>query len=938
MLSRSSQKWKDPSTLRWLLGLFLCLMLADAARSADEIVSYPLDADFTRIDIATARKLTTAPEETLEHVIAQFPDKGQSFDARYLVNGTETVWIHFRLQNLDNRARQIVLNHAFALTPRFEIYTQDTQGLHSIGAFGDAVADRAPQVWHRTPSIRLELQPGFTDFYIKVEDGNPQCLLFKVYSYDAFQSMHAKDLALLCTLIGVIVIMLLYNVFIYLSLRYDYYLYYIGFGTVFYLCYVILSGLPQASFFSQWEGRNISLYGAASFGCFSFYFICQFANSFLNVDKFFPLSAKITKIFGYSIFAFLPFCLFEALYFRSSYSVKAINFTGSIIGCWIYFVAVCVAFKRYPPAYYFIIAFTTLVIGNTYSTSVVDGIFPLSDYFAYSALLGGTCEILLLSISLGKRVKDEEAQSKNKVQEMAAELGRINHDLDQRIEERTRFARSILNSMNIGLLRIEASGRIANDFSKVALELFSKKDFKDKYIWDLFDFDHEGESLSIFKSLIDLIIGEDQANLLLNEDLLPKSHRAGDRLIELNWSPFLNGNQVEAILLLARDVTYVTGLEQERKGQLDQANFIMLVAKHGVEKMQNYLQEEIQGLQRARRILASTTMFAIIEKFGTLRIIHTIKGNTRSFGLSEISKICHTLEDSILASRSQPLLQSQALGLIDTMAAQLLSYEQMIQKYFVAEIQRFSRPLQALEGKIQTLKASEHRESLKLADEMQWIITAMNYDLLGEINLVLKDQIDDLALQLNKDPPELRIQADRILIESKKVHRLHSILNHLIRNAVDHGIEPRDIRLAKGKDSKGLIEIQYYARDGRMICAIRDDGAGLQLDRLYNKYLQDHKLPKGTRPTMGTIANLVFKSGLSVKDEATSISGRGIGMDAVRDLCLEIGAEISIRMDQHLSHQPYEPGQGLVAIWFEIDLPMDLFLVQTPNESISIAS
>ncbi|HYX38360.1 MAG TPA: ATP-binding protein [Oligoflexus sp.] len=564
--------------------------------------------------------------------------------------------------------------------------------------------------------------------------------------------------------------------------------------------------------------------------------------------------------------------------------------------------------RRYPPAYYFLLAFTNLIVGNTYSNMVIEGILSISDVFPYAALLGGTCEILLLSVSLGRRVKSEEDASKRKIEGMADELRIINQDLDHKVEERTRFARSILNNITVGLLRIEAHGLIAGDFSRSSLDIFARDDLKGQYIWDLLDLQPQTEQRSMMQSIFELVIGEDQTNFQFNKDHLPRFYYHGDHVIELNWSPFLNGQQVEAILLLARDVTYIRRLEKEHQERADEAKFIMVVARHGVSKIRQYLQDETQCMGKIRSDMAMLTR----KKTEILRALHTIKGNSRSFGMNDISQLAHALEDKVI-SMSADLPAAEIQELLGGVQHKLSVYGGMVEKYFTAETQRITGPLGALQEKLKVLNTSHQDEHRHLARDMQWIINSMKYDALEDPQFPLQHQARELVMHLSKTEPLLTLHAPGILVSSHTLHRLRSILNHLLRNAVDHGLEKPSVRQALHKPAQGCIEIDFHPEGNWMVAQISDDGSGLNLQKIWKK-AAERGLSRN-QPRIRDVAELIFESGLSAKDEAGMISGRGIGLDAVRDLCQEIGGTIQILSQQDLSAE-FKTGTASMPVVF----------------------
>jgi two-component system, chemotaxis family, sensor kinase CheA len=136
-------------------------------------------------------------------------------------------------------------------------------------------------------------------------------------------------------------------------------------------------------------------------------------------------------------------------------------------------------------------------------------------------------------------------------------------------------------------------------------------------------------------------------------------------------------------------------------------------------------------------------------------------------------------------------------------------------------------------------------------------------------------------------------EVDRTIVE-----RLSDPLTHIIRNAVDHGIESPSDRLAAGKSEEGTIHLAADHRGGRIVIEIRDDGAGINSERVLEKARQKGLVDADATLTEDEINNLVFLPGFSTADTISDISGRGVGMDVVRRNIQDLGGRISLRSER----------------------------------------
>jgi two-component system chemotaxis sensor kinase CheA len=153
--------------------------------------------------------------------------------------------------------------------------------------------------------------------------------------------------------------------------------------------------------------------------------------------------------------------------------------------------------------------------------------------------------------------------------------------------------------------------------------------------------------------------------------------------------------------------------------------------------------------------------------------------------------------------------------------------------------------------------------------------------------------IRDLGQRLGKKL-ELKMTGDQTELDKTVLEKIGDPLVHLVRNAVDHGIEMPDKRRAAGKNEQGTISLHAYHKGGNVIVEVSDDGAGLQRDKILAKARErglvgaDEELPDDK------ILNLIFAPGFSTAEVVSDVSGRGVGMDVVRRNINEIGGHVQL--------------------------------------------
>jgi two-component system, chemotaxis family, sensor kinase CheA len=183
--------------------------------------------------------------------------------------------------------------------------------------------------------------------------------------------------------------------------------------------------------------------------------------------------------------------------------------------------------------------------------------------------------------------------------------------------------------------------------------------------------------------------------------------------------------------------------------------------------------------------------------------------------------------------------------------------------------------------------------------------------------------IRDLSQRLGKQV-ELKVIGDQTELDKTVLEKIGDPLVHLVRNSVDHGIEMPQARAAAGKPIMGVITLEAYHKGGNIVVEVCDDGGGLQRERILSKARERGLVGADEVLSDEQISDLIFMAGFSTADQATDISGRGVGMDVVRRNIKELGGGIEVRSTA---------GRGSR---FIITLPLTLAIVD--GQSVSVGS
>jgi len=174
--------------------------------------------------------------------------------------------------------------------------------------------------------------------------------------------------------------------------------------------------------------------------------------------------------------------------------------------------------------------------------------------------------------------------------------------------------------------------------------------------------------------------------------------------------------------------------------------------------------------------------------------------------------------------------------------------------------------------------------------------------------------VRDLSKQLDKEV-DLVMLGENTELDKTVMEKIGDPLVHLVRNSLDHGLESVEERTDKGKSRAGTITLNAYHHGGNIVIEVKDDGAGLNKDRIRSKAIEKGLIGEDEVLTDAQIHDLIFQAGFSTADVVSDVSGRGVGMDVVRRNIAELNGTIDVSST---------PGEGSL---FSIRLPLTLAIL-----------
>lgn len=523
------------------------------------------------------------------------------------------------------------------------------------------------------------------------------------------------------------------------------------------------------------------------------------------------------------------------------------------------------------------------------------------------ALLAGLAALLACALALGRIVVSvrELKATNEELARLRDGLRDANEGLERKVALRTqelaatsRAVKRLLDGLGEGVVEISLEGDLSKERS-LAFETWFGSPPEDARAWDVLfpgdDLHAEGQRMFFEMGLEQMADGWVPFELCAHQ-MPPRSEVSG-RVLEFTYKPVYDepeeGEEAElkGMLIVASDITAL--LEAERENRK--------VAQ--IQRMVSYLFQDKEGFLRfVDDGGALVHKIAEAQDADAVKMpLHTLKGNCAVYGAAEVADVCHHIEDDLEEAKREGTPRSLTEEEVKTLRS---AWEQMLQdiSHFFGERDEDNISLERtqIEEVAQALFGSEVPGHIVMEVE-SWLLEPA------------RDNLDRLAMHARRIAKTLHKEVDVQVIDNGVrvsngfAAELWPELIHLIRNSLDHGIEEPDERQRAKKRAEGQLMLEVDVRDDRnLMITVYDDGQGVQWDALARK-AASMGMPTETHEDL---VDAMFASGLSTRESANEISGRGVGMAAIKDICEQQGGKIEV-----LS----VPGRGTL---FSILLPL----------------
>ncbi|WP_176736591.1 7TM diverse intracellular signaling domain-containing protein [Oligoflexus tunisiensis] len=851
-------------------------------------------------------------------------------------------WARFQLENPSANPRRILILQHYPLLDEIEFYAVADGRILKRLLSGDMGQRETSDPEYRSPLFTLDVPPGTATVLLRARSKGPMNFEIQAYSEREFHQHHKMEYTFLFSMLSVLFVMALYNLLIYLQLRKTVYLIYVAFLITMMLQPLSYSGL-FAELLPQWpfllnEGYLID-------GNASSFLACLYPIYFLSLRNRHPWLTR------FCVFGMIMATVATIIALLLPYEIAAIM-AGS---CSMYAsfatlaCGVTCSIKRYRPAYFFTAAWSSLIFANLLRILTAFSVLPWLFVTEWGTLIASVFEVTLLSLGLADKIRLTEKSALERIGKLNTDLQKehakvvaLNEHLEERVEEQTREVKSILTHIQMGILVAKGDQlAITPAFSDHTKSIFHTQQVEGQ---DLVEFIFQKTRLnadqrSQIRSLLNSCMNEDAINTELNLHALPLEVECFDgsdgQLLQLDWNPVVNDEGVvEKMLVTIKDVTRLKKLESvaaEKSKELAYIGEILEVQPaifdRFVESSQKFLAENERLIKANRRMNQDILKILFIN-------MHTIKGVTRSLGLQHLTPAVHEAEQNLAALMKDEKPWNQAALLKDLEAVQdLLDVYQTLSQNKLGRdgsgrlgiTPDYADSLAHFFGLVEKFGPADLRVGANpLKKVIEDLILIRAETLFREVMA----NADMLARDLHKEYPQIEIDDQGIHLSQLGQNLIRHTFIHLVRNTMDHGIESAAERVAQGKNPAGLIKVQLKVVQDELIIQYTDDGAGLNLAALQDLARAKGLLRPDSQPSPLETAWVIFEPGLSTCHAANEISGRGVGMSAVKEYIEDAKGSVHIR----LLDNPYTRRPGFQNFMLEINLPPACFVVREASE------
>ncbi len=479
---------------------------------------------------------------------------------------------------------------------------------------------------------------------------------------------------------------------------------------------------------------------------------------------------------------------------------------------------------------------------------------------------GGPQTVIHQQLEHAQKREERNRRQRELAEVRTHELQRYSAHLEAEVASRTQAIQTILDNVRFGFLVVDRELAVQEGFTRSCTQLFGTTPTAGQALPALLQ--ATGPVAS------ELLLGMDQVfeDLLPEEvslDQIPTRFVVGDRVLRVQGSAIRDAsNSVTGVLMTVSDVTALEAAE--RIGREREVVITILRQKGAFEQF-------IEDTRASLDVAYATEN----EQSVLRRLVHTIKGNSASWGLSSVVAVAHEVE-------AQAAIDEAGLRRVEAAVRGYLSQNNAL---IGVEYDSSNRTFEVQASRLQLLRRLA-RDPGRAAEVDGWVSDVVRRpasELLGPVGTF----VTKLAERLGKDI-EFKLSGEHTLVDADIMRPIFRVLPHLVRNAIDHGIEPAWARGEKA--ALGCLEVSVAADTDSYTLTVVDDGRGVPVDVVGARAAMLGLVTPEQFAQMSSTEKLalIYVDGVSSAEQATDVSGRGVGMAAVREAVREQGGEVTV--------------------------------------------
>lgn len=478
---------------------------------------------------------------------------------------------------------------------------------------------------------------------------------------------------------------------------------------------------------------------------------------------------------------------------------------------------------------------------------------------------------------------------------------------------------TIVDNLKQALFAVGPGGVVVEPITKHTEKIFGRSIVGSNVMQTLYkNLDAKSEIYDSVASALVTVMGETELQWDLVEGNFPRKVQykvptpdgspETFKLLKVSISPIWDRDQnLERLLFVVEDITDLEKMEIQFKREQEQTGMVECVLENSLEDLNSAIKQFQQSLIECRALSVTIDPLSFIE---LQRILHTIKGHARQLKMRVLSDQVHQSESMIMSQMSNIIHSDNTESItieLDKIEKVLKAHLGLIQKFLRSETSWGEGviPVYPLALSQATTAVAQAQEfvSNDIHSQLETAMLRLSYKSVAAMATKFSPMVADIASELGKKV-DFEIESDA-LASAEHASVLQECLLHLLRNSIDHGIESPYLRLQVGKPEAGKIKIFCIDNYESLTITMSDDGDGIDGDKIAASAIKKGLITEeqAAEFSQQEKLNLIFLPNFSTRDFATDISGRGVGMDVVKEKIEKLNGHLTLQT---------EKGKGLV--------------------------